>query len=161
MYKYVFVNSEGLINHSVQTAMNTWSNGEVTEDGLTVYDFSEDSRTLTEICTNKYVSEGEFIDMPERPYGDEAYYYFTSASGWEFNYEGFIQAIRKERNIRLGLTDWTQLPDAASRLTEDQVSAYTAYRQSLADLPTTFTGEERNMLDISWPVLPWDEGVEI
>ena len=48
---------------------------------------------------------------------------------------GYLQYFRTVRNKFLAECDWTQFPDAP--LTEDQKTAWRAYRQALRDLPTT------------------------
>lgn len=42
--------------------------------------------------------------------------------------------VRADRNTRLAVTDWTQLPDA--QLTDEQKAAWATYRQALRDIPS-------------------------
>ena len=70
-------------------------------------------------------------------------------AGWEYEPERHeIGEVRRERNARLTASDWTQVADAP--LSETQRAAWAAYRQSLRDLPQTYSGEG----PIPWPVAP-------
>jgi hypothetical protein len=55
--------------------------------------------------------------------------------------------IRAERNQKLDSSDWTQLPDSATRC--DQ-AAWAAYRQQLADI----TQQEGFPWNVTWPTQP-------
>ncbi len=56
--------------------------------------------------------------------------------------------IRKERDLRIRETDWTQVSDAP--LPESKKSEFTAYRQTLRDIPQTYINPE----DVVWPEKP-------
>lgn len=56
--------------------------------------------------------------------------------------------IRKERDIILKNTDWTQLNNAP--LTAEQVAAWATYRQDLRDLPQVFDDPDF----VIWPDQP-------
>lgn len=55
--------------------------------------------------------------------------------------------VRGERNRRLNLCDWTQLPDAP--LTNVQTAAWAEYRQALRDITT-----QADPFNITWPQEP-------
>lgn len=57
-------------------------------------------------------------------------------------------AVRIERNCLLAQSDWTQLADAP--LTQEQKTAWVAYRQALRDVPTSFSTPE----EVVWPTAP-------
>lgn len=57
-------------------------------------------------------------------------------------------ATRNVRNWLLSQCDWTQLADAP--ISEEQKTTWQTYRQSLRDLPESFTSVE----SIEWPVMP-------
>jgi len=59
-------------------------------------------------------------------------------------------AIRNERNFLLTQSDWTQLADAP--LSPEQKQAWTAYRQALRDVPSSFATPE----EVVWPTLTND-----
>jgi hypothetical protein len=56
-----------------------------------------------------------------------------------------MAAVRAERNQRLAASDWTQVADAPV-----DRQAWAAYRQSLRDLPSVYSGEG----PIPWPQEP-------
>lgn len=62
-----------------------------------------------------------------------------------------ITSLRKNRNILIERSDWTQLPDAP--LTTEQKAAWATYRQQLRDL-TTQEGFPDN---VTWPTAPGTE----
>lgn len=57
-------------------------------------------------------------------------------------------AVRARRDALLAATDWTQMPDAP--LTEAQKLAWTAYRQTLRDVPQQAIFPQA----VVWPVKP-------
>jgi len=57
-------------------------------------------------------------------------------------------ALRVERNRRIALCDWTQLPDAP--LAGEQKAAWATYRQALRDLPESAA----DLDNVVWPVQP-------
>lgn len=56
--------------------------------------------------------------------------------------------IRAPRNYLLAQSDWTQLADAP--LTQEQKTAWSAYRQALRDVPSHFNSPE----EVVWPSAP-------
>jgi hypothetical protein len=56
--------------------------------------------------------------------------------------------IRAQRNFLLAQSDWTQLADAP--LTQEQKTAWSAYRQALRDVPSSFSTPE----EVIWPAIP-------
>ena len=59
-----------------------------------------------------------------------------------------MNGLKEERNKKLLLSDWTQLPNAHG-LTEDDKVAWEAYRTQLRDLPETV-----DLSNIVWPTPP-------
>jgi len=59
-----------------------------------------------------------------------------------------LSMVRADRNARLGATDWTQLGDAA--LGDHTAEEWAAYRQSLRDLPATYS----RVSEVVWPEDP-------
>jgi hypothetical protein len=55
-----------------------------------------------------------------------------AAKRWAEDPEGVKASLRPERNRLLAASDWTQLNDAD--LTEEEIAAWAAYRQSLRNL---------------------------
>ena len=59
-----------------------------------------------------------------------------------------IAELRRERNIKLVETDWTQSPD--SPMTDETKDDWKTYRQALRDLPANTD----DPTDITWPTEP-------
>jgi hypothetical protein len=102
-----------------------------------------------------YVKNGSIVEYPERP-SDDYEFDFVSEQ-WvdtktdEIRAEESLEALRRERNIKLAMSDWTQLPD--SPLNEEQKAEWAEYRQALRDIPNT--GVLSTDL-IQWPQPPED-----
>lgn len=64
----------------------------------------------------------------------------------ELSKEDALSILRDERELKLRMTDWTQLPDVpeATRL------AWQEYRQALRDLTENFTSLD----EVIWPTKP-------
>lgn len=60
-------------------------------------------------------------------------------------------AVRAQRNFRLAMSDWTQLPDAP--LTNTETANWGSYRQALRDITN-----QSDPFNIQWPVLPLTGG---
>ena len=56
-------------------------------------------------------------------------------------------AVRAQRNFRLAMCDWTQLPDAP--LSNIEMQEWASYRQALRDITT-----QSDPFNIEWPVSP-------
>lgn len=83
---------------------------------------------------NYKVIDGELTYSPKLPTVDEVQ-----------------SAIRKERNIRLSQSDWTQMPDAP--LSPEQKQQWATYRQQLRDLPSLYS-TETNIDNVVFPEIP-------
>lgn len=59
--------------------------------------------------------------------------------------------VREERDRRITLTDYTQMPD--SPFTESKRAQFGVYRQALRDIPQTFVAPDK----VDWPVPPTAE----
>ena len=81
-----------------------------------------------------WVYDGEKLYDPSAPTPEE-----LAAGAWE--------AIRADRNYRLALCDWTQLPDAP--LTNIETQEWASYRQALRDITT-----QSDPFNIQWPTPP-------
>jgi hypothetical protein len=63
-----------------------------------------------------YVKDGELITYPERPSNE--YQFDFILEQWvdtktdEIRAKEALEALRRERNIKLAMSDWTQLPDS-------------------------------------------------
>ena len=102
-----------------------------------------------------YVKNGSIVEYPERPSDDHEFDFileqWVDTKTDEIRAEEALEALRRERNIKLAMSDWTQLPD--SPLNEEQKAAWAEYRQALRDIPNT--GVLSTDL-IQWPQPPED-----
>ena len=102
-----------------------------------------------------YVKDGELITYPDRPSEDHQFDFILDQ--WvdkktdEIRAQEALEALRRQRNIKLAMSDWTQLPD--SPLNEEQKAEWAEYRQALRDIPNT--GVLSTDL-IQWPQPPED-----
>lgn len=58
------------------------------------------------------------------------------------------EEVRTDRDRRISATDWTQMPDAP--LTAEQKAAFADYRQTLRDIPQTYSDPDL----VEWPAVP-------
>lgn len=64
-----------------------------------------------------------------------------------------MMEIRKKRNDLLAQSDWTQLQDVQSILSEEQKYRWKKYRQDLRDLPAKYSDINNKPFNVEWPVL--------
>jgi hypothetical protein len=102
-----------------------------------------------------YVKNGSIVEYPERPSDDHEFDFileqWVDTKTDDIRAQEALEALRRERNIKLAMSDWTQLPD--SPLNEEQKAAWAEYRQALRDIPNTGVFEQ-NL--IQWPQPPGD-----
>tara|TARA_R110000764_G_scaffold45377_1_gene101855 strand:- start:16 stop:456 length:441 start_codon:yes stop_codon:yes gene_type:complete len=70
---------------------------------------------------------------------------------WVFNSEKFISYVRSERDNKLWLSDWTQVPD--SPLSDTDKAEWATYRQALRDVPENYSSAT-SIDDVVWPTKP-------
>lgn len=143
MIQVAMVNTYGEIEHIVSAANDgTYGDGETVGD-LTAYHIPPDINPTIFIKENYW--NGEWLPKPVKP-GE--FYYWGAGFKWVFNQEIFIAVIRRERDQKLYLCDWTQLPDA-----NVDSAAWATYRQQLRDFPATIT-TETTLEELVWPTAP-------
>lgn len=88
-----------------------------------------------------------FVQRPEKPNR-----LATWENGeWVCSKETFLTLVRPERDKKLFLSDWTQMPD--SPLTTEEKLQWARYRQALRDFPSTIN-IERSLEHLQWPPQP-------
>lgn len=87
----------------------------------------------------------DFVIRPLRP--SECHYWRDKQ--WVLDGIQAMEAIRNERNRRLRMCDWTQMPDAPVANAE----AWRTYRQELRDLPEN-CGCVAPHTEVDWPQEP-------
>ena len=69
-------------------------------------------------------------------------------------FETALSEVRKERDKRLALCDWTQLADVQAVYNTEWITLWTTYRQELRDIPNRCILGELNIYDFTWPTEP-------
>ena len=103
--------------------------GRILRTSATAFKFTPEGREVSEITDEQaeqletsveifFLIEGELVSL--------------AAKRWAEDPEGVKASLRPERNRLLAASDWTQLNDAD--LTEEEIAAWAAYRQSLRNL---------------------------
>jgi len=101
--------------------------------------------TLKIIKTGEIISYDEFkqthsySNFPDEPQQEKLENFGVIVYSHQAN------LVRKQRNEKLSLTDWTQLPDAPVN-----ASSWVLYRQSLRDI----TAQTNFPWEINWPTEP-------
>lgn len=102
-----------------------------------------------------YVKNGSIVEYPERPSDDHEFDFileqWVDTKTDEIRHQEVLEATRRDRNVKLAASDWTQMPD--SPLTATQRTAWANYRQELRDLPQN-VGEITSLEDVVWPIPP-------
>ena len=86
-----------------------------------------------------------------REWKGDYYKWNGTSEEWEFNSDKFWEEVRTDRNYRLVITDWTQLPD--SPLSDSKKVEWTEYRSALRGVPQTNSGATKPD-QIVWPDEP-------
>lgn len=90
--------------------------------------------------TFSVISDGNIVDAPE-----------INAPNTTELISQTQKESRANRNVRLQKSDWTQFPD--SPLSDTKKAEWATYRQSLRDIPETYSGAT-SLDDIIWPTEP-------
>ena len=122
--------------------------GAMTGDQIAIYDKSSDSwdikerpMTKKDIIVNVYGVEEQTLS--------NGVLTNKSISDIDTEVSSLLQSkMRKDRNILLYSTDWSQLSDSPLNATDK--TAYVTYRQSLRDLPSSVS----DVKNITWPTPP-------
>ena len=61
-----------------------------------------------------------------------------------------LRLLRRDRNQKLKMSDWTQGSDVPSKIK----TPWATYRQELRDLPANHTPSDRSLSNITWPTEP-------
>ena len=73
---------------------------------------------------------------------------------WDFDSAALYVRVRIDRDLKLTLSDWTQMPD--SPLTSAKKAEWSTYRQALRDFPIN-NANITEYHSISWPTEPTHE----
>ena len=86
-----------------------------------------------------------------REWKGEYYNWNGTSEEWEFDSNKFWETVRTVRNSKLGMCDWTQLPD--SPLSDSKTAELAEYRTILRRLPA-MNSSATNLDEIVWPDEP-------
>ena len=102
-----------------------------------------------------YVKNGSIVEYPERPSDDHEFDFileqWVDTKTDEIRHQEVLEATRRDRNVKLAASDWTQIPD--SPLNEEQKGAWATYRQQLRDITEQLTGIT-DIGQVPWPTEP-------
>lgn len=136
--------------------------GEYAEEGLdgeliTVYmlehNFPEEAcKDFTYFMTNYWfnMTDGTFVKV-ESAQPNEYAVYDAEKKSWSWDAALVLVDIRRERDSKLKLSDWTQLGDTT--LTDSQKTEASEYRTKLRDV-TKDLDNPVNTAAVSWPTVP-------
>src|SRR6056300_1052750 len=132
-FNFAFVNEHGLIKCIMSPALDTdFTHGESYTNGIAI------AIPLSESLSSYYdkwydLSTGEWKDMPSKP---NPFCDWINGE-WVLDPQKLFTEIRRHRDSRLFLSDWTQAVDAP--LTEEQKEAWRVYRQELRDITNAYS----------------------
>lgn len=126
---------------------------EGTTDGMTVIHITEDNMPegFMNIGWNPMLHfwDGETFIHVGAPPNRHAIY---NGTDWEWDQELLVSDVRTHRDRLLAQSDWTQMPDAP--FTEEEKTAWQAYRQELRDFMSSLPNEFDSVQSLSWPIQP-------
>lgn len=103
--------------------------------------------------TDSYYYDGNpetrFIEMATKPSVHHVYNWTSYA--WDFDSADFSTRMRADRDLKLGMSDWTQ--NADSPLTDAKKAEWVTYRQSLRNFPAV-NASATDYDALVWPTQP-------
>ena len=147
--QYAFVNSDGEVEHTISPASdNDYTVGN-TYNGLTCVQMAVDDDPIEFITKRVYVNNA-WVTRTARP--SDEYDWNSSSNTWVYNSDRGMAALRKDRNSRLGASDWTQVSD--NSLTDSQVTEAQTYRTALRNITNGITLPLTAPPSVTWPTKP-------
>ena len=147
--QYAFVNSDGEIEHTISPATDSDYTVGNTYNGLTCVEIGSSADPEVYIKTKVYVNSA-WVTRTERP--SDEYDWNSSSNTWVYNSDRGMAALRKDRNSRLGKSDWTQVSD--NSLTDSQVTEAQTYRTGLRNITNGITLPLTAPPSVTWPTKP-------
>lgn len=144
--QYALVASNGEVQHVVSPGHdNDYTNGQV-YDGLTAVEVSSDTDAM-DLIQIKYYADGAWQTRAART----SVWQDWSGTEWAFNAQRFWVHVRRERDMKLMASDWTQMTDVNLNAAPKQ--AWIAYRAALRNVPADNAGVV-DIENINWPTQP-------
>lgn len=150
MTTYVtLINSEGdIVSISTTGGVPSPAEGTYTEDSsLTVVHLPGNIESLALYRDTHYYKEGAFVARNVSP----GKYYYWKDEAWTLDYAVLMEEIRRERNGRLYVCDWTLAID--SPLSDSKKTEWASYRVALRDIPTD-NASVTQLSEVVWPDQP-------
>jgi len=113
---------------------------------------SEDLETLgfespAQFMIENYWNNDSWVNRGSRPTD-----WYKWENAWVVNTEDLFTEVRRLRNLKLGLCDWTQAFD--SPLSDEKKAEWRTYRQSLRDIMTNLPADLDDPNNVTWPTEP-------
>ena len=144
--QYALIADNGEVQHVVSSGADSdYVTGQVYH-GLLAVQVSSDTDAHHLINTTYYV-DGTWHSREPRssPWQDWV------GNAWAFNASAFWVHVRRERDIKLGVSDWTQMPDVHLNLGAE--ADWATYRQALRNVPAD-NADVTSLTEVSWPTVP-------
>ena len=149
MKQYAFVNSNGEVGHTISPALDSDYTPGVVYNGLTCVEIGIDADPLEYLQTKLYI-DNAWTTRAVRP--SHEHDWDASSASWVYNSDQGMANLRKDRNLKLTATDWTQIPD--NTLTEEQVAEARVYRTSLRNITQGISLPLTEPVTVTWPTPP-------
>jgi len=149
--KYALVNPEGEVVTVVSPGFDLWENYSSQGENIVVC-VDEDAYTDTEL-TETLVWDFQAQSWKPRETRPGKHYKWKNGR-WNADNPAALAELRKQRQIKLASTDWTQLADCP--LSTYEKEAWTIYRQKLREVPRTFANI-RDLDEVVWPKKPGED----
>lgn len=148
MIQVAFIQENGEISHIISPGTDSMYEDSAVYDGLLAKHISANENP-TILVENYYWSfnQSDFVRRPLKP----SFAHIWENESWKFNSAIFWAKIRRDRDLKLTMSDWSQMPD--SPLSSESKEAWRVYRQALRDLPAANAGVTVRDL-IIWPEEP-------
>ena len=149
MNKFALVDGNGEVGSVVHASDdNMFVEGEVAGDQTAhIFEYHIND---TEVINNWYWREDINNWIKSKPPRPSAYHYFDNYE-WNLNAAELMAEIRRQRDLKLLRSDWTQLAD--SPLSAFDKALWVAYRAALRDVPANNTSIT-SLDDVEWPPRP-------
>ena len=143
--QYALVADNGEVQHVISLGADSDYVDGQTYHGLLAKQVSNDTDPQ-ELIETKYYRDGWQTRVARESQWQDWVDY-----AWVFNSEKFISYVRSERDNKLWLSDWTQVPD--SPLSDTDKAEWATYRQALRDVPENYSSAT-SIDDVVWPTKP-------
>ena len=152
-----YIQENGEISMLTSVPSSIPENGAITEDGLLIkHLLQSDLDALNFLEPGDVFHETYFWKdgswAYRGPRGSIYHIWDSSSEEWIKDSAVIISATRRDRDIRLGSSDWTQASD--SPLTPAKIAEWATYRQALRDSMAYLPGTLDLPEDIVWPTPP-------